>query len=97
MTVMANVAALVTFLALMGALASWIAGAVFYARTLAAIGDARTRWLAVVAWPFATARIEGAAAEHAARVNKALVAFLACLMIAAAAWSAAANLHRFAR
>ena len=41
--------------------------------------------------------LKGAAAEHAARVNKALVAFMACLMIAAAAWSAAANLHRFAR
>ena len=67
------------------------------ARTLAAIDDTRLRWLAVVAWPFATSRIQGAAAEHAARVNKALVAFIACLMIAAAAWSAAANLHRFAR
>jgi hypothetical protein len=94
---MATFAALVTWIALAGAVASWIAGAVFYARTLAAIDDSRGRWLAVVAWPFATSRLKGAAAEHAARVNKALVAFIACLMIAAAAWSAAANLHRFAR
>ena len=94
---MATLATLVTVLALAGALASWIAGAVFFARTLVAIDDTRMRWLAVIAWPFATSRIKGAAAEHAARVNKALVAFLACLMIAAAAWSAAANLHRFAR
>jgi hypothetical protein len=94
---MATLATLVTFAALAGALASWIAGAVFYARTLAALNDGRTRWLAVVAWPFATSRIKGAAAEHAARVNKALVAFVACLMIAAAAWSAAANLQRLAR
>jgi hypothetical protein len=94
---MSHVATAVTVLALAGAVASWVAGAVFYARTLAAIDDGRTRWLAVVAWPFATARIKGAAAEHAARVNKALVAFIACLMIAAAAWSAATNLHRFAR
>jgi hypothetical protein len=94
---MATAAAWVTFIALAGALASWIAGAVFFARTLATIDGARMRWLAVVAWPFATSRIQGAAAEHAARVNKALVAFIACLMIAAAAWSAAANLHRFAR
>jgi hypothetical protein len=94
---MAHVATALAVIALAGAVASWIAGAVFYARTLAAIDDTRVRWLAVVAWPFATARIKGAAAEHAARVNKALVAFIACLMIAAAAWSAAANLHRFAR
>ena len=94
---MATFATLITVLALAGAIASWIVGAVFYARTLAVIGDSGTRWLAVVAWPFATARIKGAAAEHAARVNKALVAFIACLMIAAAAWSAATNLHRLAR
>jgi hypothetical protein len=94
---MATFATLITVLALMGAVASWIVGAVFFARTLAAIDDSGTRWLAVVAWPFATARIKGAAAEHAARVNKALVAFIACLMIAAAAWSAATNLHRLAR
>jgi hypothetical protein len=94
---MATFATLIAVLALAGAVASWVVGAVFFARTLAAIEDGRTRWLAVVAWPFATARIKGAAAEHAARVNKALVAFIACLMIAAAAWSAATNLHRFAR
>jgi hypothetical protein len=94
---MATAATWVTCIALAGAVASWIVGAVFFARTLAAIDDTRMRWLAVVAWPFATSRIQGAAAEHAARVNKALVAFIACLMIAAAAWSAAANLHRFAR
>ena len=35
-------------------------------------------WLAVVAWPFAVGRLQGAAAEHAAKVNKALVAFIAC-------------------
>jgi hypothetical protein len=94
---MSYVATALAVLALAAALASWIAGAVFYVRTLAAIDDPGTRWLAVVAWPFATSRIKGAASEHAARVNKALVAFIACLMIAAAAWSAAANLHRFAR
>jgi hypothetical protein len=42
-------------------------------------------------------RFKSAAGGEAARLNKALVAFMACLMIAAAAWSAAANLHRFAR
>jgi hypothetical protein len=48
-----------------------------------------------VAWPFALAWFR--TAEQSARINKALVAFMACLMIAAAAWSAAANLHRLAR
>jgi hypothetical protein len=94
---MATSAFILTWIALAGALASWIAGAVFFARTLAATGDSRLRWYAVVAWPFARGRLEGAAAEHAARVNKALVAFFACLMIAAAAWSVASNLNRLAR
>jgi hypothetical protein len=84
-------------MALAGALASWVAGAFFFVRTLAATDDNRLRWYAVVAWPFARGKLEGAAAEHAARVNKALVAFIACLMIAAAAWSVAANLNRLAR
>ena len=94
---MATAATVVTVLALAGAVASWIMGAVYFVRTLAAIDDTKVRWLAVVGWMFATKRLEGAAADHAARVNKALVAFIACLIIAAAAWSAAANLHRFAR
>jgi hypothetical protein len=94
---MASVATILTWIALAGALASWIAGAFFFVRTLAAAGDGRSRWLMMVAWPFATGRLKGAAAENAARVNKALVAFLACLMIAAATWSVAANLHRLAR
>ena len=83
------------YLALAGAIASWIAGAVFYARALG--DDAQLKWLAVAAWPFATARIKGAGAEPAAHINKALVAFIACLMIAAAAFSASTNLHRFAK
>jgi hypothetical protein len=90
--------AILAYLAFAGALASWAVGAVFYLRTLRALGDdSRTKWLAVVAWPFAVSRIKGAAAEPAAKVNKALVAFIACLMIAAAAFSASTNLHRFAK
>jgi len=86
------------YLAFAGALASWIAGAVFYARTLRTIGNDRgSDWLAVIAWPFATARIKSAGAEPAARVNKALVAVIACLMIAFAAFSVSANLHRVAK
>jgi len=85
------------YLAFAGALASWIAGAVFYARSLRALGDDRPNWLVVFAWPFALSRIKGAGAGPAAQVNKALVAVLACLMIAFAAFSVSANLHRVAK
>ena len=54
-------------------------------------------WLVVVAWPFALGRLKGAAAAPAAKVNKALVAFLACLMVAVAATSVATNLARVSR
>jgi hypothetical protein len=97
---MSTAAAIVAVLAFAGAVASWIVGAIFYVRTLQAIGGpdrARTRWLAVIAWPLARKRLTGAAVEHAARVNKALVAFFACLMVAAAATSAATNMSRFSR
>jgi uncharacterized membrane protein YhaH (DUF805 family) len=92
------VSTILVYLAFAGALASWIVGAMFYIRTLRELGDdTRTKWLAVVAWPFAVSRIKGAAAEPAANVNKALVAFIACVMIGVAAFSASTNLHRFAK
>ncbi len=102
---MAQLAFIVAFLALAGALVSWIAGAWFYARTLRGLaaerGQTRLTWLAIVgamiAWPFGLARLKGAAAAHAAQVNKALVAFLACLMVAVAATSVATNLARVSR
>jgi len=95
---MAQVAFIVVYLALAGALASWIAGAWFYMRTLRALASERElSWLAVVAWPFALGRLKGAAVASAANVNKALVAFLACLMLAAAATSVATNLARVSR
>jgi hypothetical protein len=95
---MAQPAFIVVYLALAGALASWIAGAWFYARTLHALADVRgLSWLVVVAWPFALGRLKGAAAAPAAKVNKALVAFLACLMVAVAATSVATNLARVSR
>jgi hypothetical protein len=94
-------AAIVAGLALAGALASWIVGAWFYAATLQTLagepGQDRTNWLAVVGWPFALKRLKGAASAHAANVNKALVAFIACLIVAAAATSVATNLARISR
>jgi hypothetical protein len=93
---MASAATLLAWVALAGAAVSWVVGVVFFVRALGA-SDVRMRWLAIVAWPMALGRLKGAAAEHAAKVNKALVAFMACVMVAAAAWSVAANLHRIAR
>jgi len=81
---------ILVYLAFAGAIASWIAGAVFVARTGAG-------WLSVIAWPFAVGRIRRAGGEPAAQVNKALVAFIACMLVGVAAFSASANLHRFAK
>jgi hypothetical protein len=90
-----NLATLLAFAAFAGAIVSWIVGAVYFGRCLHMLArEGQRPWLAVVAWPFALKRLQGAAAEPAARTNKALVAFFACLLVAAAATSVAINLHR---
>ena len=95
---MEAVSTVLCYLGFAGAIASFLAGAALYARALYAIGDDRAlSWLAVAAWPFAVGRIRSAAGERAATLNKALVAFIACLLVGFAAFSAAVNLHRFAR
>ena len=96
---MVTVAFAVVYLALAGAIVSWIVGAVYFVRTLATLnGEHRVlRWLAFVAWPFAVGRLKGAAAGYAAVVNKALVAFMACIMVLAAGISVATNLARIAK
>ena len=95
---MAQVAFIVAGLAIAGAVASWIAGAVFYVRTLRAMSqDPQQNGLmtrAIFAWMFTVGRLQGAAAAHAATVNKALVAFLVCLIVAVAAISVGTNLAR---
>ena len=86
---MQAVSTILVYLALIGAAASFIAGAIYSAR--AGVGA-----LAIV-WPFAIGRIRRAGGAPAAQVNKALVAFIACLLVSAAAFSASTNLHRFAK
>ena len=86
---MAAISTILVYLAFAGALASFVAGAVYSAR-------AGTGWLTII-WPFAIGRIRAAGGEPAAQANKALVAFIACLLVGAAAFSASANLHRFAK
>jgi hypothetical protein len=93
---MATAATVLAYLGFAGAAASWIVAAVFYARTLGAIGDGHTRWLAVVSWPFTARKLEGVARENAAVVNKAFVVFFVCLLVAIASISVATNLHRVA-
>jgi hypothetical protein len=95
---MAQVAYIVAGLAVAGAVASWIAGAVFYVRTLQAISqDPQQKGLmarAIFNWMFTVGRLQGAAAVNASIVNKALVAFLVCLIVAIAAISVGTNLAR---
>ena len=95
---MQSVSTILAYLAFAGAIASWIAGAFFCARTLAALPGNRVMvWLAPIAWPFWLTRVKLAGAAPAALVNKALVAFIACMLVGFAAFSASANLHRFAK
>ncbi|MPZ58669.1 MAG: hypothetical protein GEU91_19700 [Rhizobiales bacterium] len=94
-----SIALAVVYLAIAGAVVCWIVGAVYFARALAAIGqeDRLLRWLAIVAWPFARGRFKGAAAGYADVVNKALVAFIACIIALVAATAVATNLARIAK
>jgi hypothetical protein len=94
-----SIAYVVMVLAIAGAVVSWIVGAIYFVRTLAALGreDRGTRWLAIVAWPFAISRLKGDAADYAIIVNKALVAFIACIMAVVAATAVATNLARLAK
>ena len=96
---MSEFAAIVAILALAGAVASWIAGAWFYAAIVRDLADrpGGPNWLAVAAWPFALGRLRGAAPPRTAQVHKALIAIFACLAVAAAATSVATNLARVPR
>ena len=57
-------------------------------------GLARSPWPFAIAGRIALARVRRAGERH---VNKALVAFIACLLVGVAAFSASTNLHRFAK
>ena len=59
---------------------------------LAFSGGLDTR--AAVAWMFTARPLQGEAAAHASTVNKALVAFLTCGIVAVAAISVGTNLAR---
>ncbi len=87
-------------LTLVGALASWIVGAVYYARSLRSLETAVGEpWamLCVLAWPLATSRIASASRETAGVVNKALVALIVCLTLSVTTISVSTNLNRIAK
>jgi hypothetical protein len=97
---MGSVAIVVLVLTLLGALASWIVGAIYYARSLRTLEIAVDEpWaaLSIAVWPFATKRIASASAETASVVNKALVALIVCLTVGAATISLSTNLNRVSK
>ena len=87
-------------LALAGAIASWVVAAVYAVRALAAIEGpeaSRLRLFAMVPWPFAAKRFEAEAGEYAAVVNKAIVAFIVCVIVPVATISLSTNLNRITK
>ncbi|MBN8955475.1 MAG: hypothetical protein J0H17_02605 [Rhizobiales bacterium] len=87
-------------LTLLGALASWIVGAVYYARSLRSLETAVGEpWaiLCIIAWPFATRRIAAASSDTAAVVNKALVALIVCLTLGMTTISVSTNFNRVSK
>jgi hypothetical protein len=95
---MPSISTILAYLGFAGAIASWCAGAVFCARALSAMpGNGVMMWLSPIAWPFALSRVKRAGEGPAANVNKAMVAFIACMLVGTAAFAASTNLHRFAK
>jgi len=92
---MPSFSTILAYAAFAGAVASFLAGAVLYARAFP--GDSVLGRLSIAVWPFAIARARRVGGEPAANVNKALVALMACLLVGVAAFSASTNLHRFAK
>ena len=76
-------------IAILGAFAIWVYGAVTYMRVLQAIRaseeNAGMTWPAVFNWMFASRKLKGEAAVHAAKLNKAVYGFVIVVIVAAAA------------
>jgi hypothetical protein len=97
---MSTLATIVAVVALIGAVVSWGFGAFNFVLTLRALSGENNGtqvWYAIFAWPFASRQMTGEAAVYSSKVNKALVAFFTCLMVAAAAISLSTNLSRISR
>ena len=97
---MQSVVIIVSVLAALGAVASWVIGARAQARMLNALPaehQPRFKWPFVAVWAFARGRLQYAAADHVQVVNKSLIAFITCVMVAMSAAALASNLSRFSR
>jgi hypothetical protein len=86
---MSVIAKTIFVIAVLGAAAIWLYGAVTYARTLQAIRaseeNAGMTWHALFNWLFASRQLKGEAAIHAAKVNRAVHGLMICVIVAAAA------------
>jgi hypothetical protein len=90
----------VLVLTLIGALASWIVGAIYYARTLRSLETALGEpWaiLSIIIWPFTTSRIAAGSAETARVVNKAMVALIVFLTLSVTTISLSTNFNRISK
>jgi hypothetical protein len=96
---MEKIAFLLSYVAAVGMVASYLVATFAAARAPegAAAGDRVLRIVSALIWPLTGRRREGMPPDQAALLNKAVVAFMVCLLVAAASWTAAANLHRIAR
>jgi hypothetical protein len=92
-------ASVLFYAAAIGMVASYVVAAIAAARAPdgASVGGRVLRIAGAVIWPFTGRQRRHMAPGQAALLNKAIVAFMACLLLAAAAWTASANLHRIAR
>jgi hypothetical protein len=87
----------VAILAVLGAIISWIVAFSHAFRAVTAeraAGRHDVAWMAVFAWPFAVRRMTGHAAQHAAIVHKAMVAFFTAVLVLAASSAVISNLER---
>ncbi len=84
-------------LAVLAAIGAWVAGALAYMNVLSHSARKGGLAKALFAWPFAARDLEGPAAADAQRVNKAIVAFFAAILVAASAAALVTNLTRMLR
>ena len=97
---MSQLTTIVVVLGVTAALACWVAGVVYYIRALRALsgsGQSSQIWKAMFSWISFSRQATGPAAAHAAKVNKALIAFLACVVIVATAAMLAAGMSQPSR
>ncbi len=94
---LASIMAVIAYAAAAGAAASWLVGAVLYARTLSRSNERwGSGWLLVPVWPLAASRLPESKSQSEF-LNKALVALLAFVLVAATAYAVSANLQRLSR